>query len=118
MDSEANATRYEDAEPHGDVEAERRPLGNAGAEYLGHQDANLATSGSPPVPTLAEPDAPPSQGAEPDEYPRRESLESSPGHLNNKPTPKLANLFTSVKGNAAKIYQRLGWCAGEIARKF
>ena len=108
MDSEAEQTRYEDAEPHGDVQAERRQLGNAGAEYLGHQDVHLATSGKLPVPTLVEPDAPPLHGVEPDEHPLRESLESSPGHLNNKPTPKLANLFTSVKGNAAKILPALG----------
>ena len=48
MDSEANGTRYEHAEPHGDVQAERRPLGNAGAEYLGHQDVHQATSESLP----------------------------------------------------------------------
>ena len=38
MNSEAEQTRYEDVEPHGDVEAEQRPLGNAGAKYLGDED--------------------------------------------------------------------------------
>ena len=40
MDSEAEETRYEDAEPHGDVKAERRLPGKAGAEYLGQQDVH------------------------------------------------------------------------------
>ena len=107
MNSEAEETRYEDVEPHGDVKAEQRLPGKASAAYLG-QDVHQATSGSLPVPTLVEPDAPPSQGVEPDEYPRRESLESTTGRLYQQPTPKLANLFTSVKGNAAKILPALG----------
>ena len=97
MDSEANGTRYEDAEPHGDVQDERRPLGNAGAEYLGHQDVHLATSGKLPVPTLAEPDAPPLHGVEPDEYPRRESLESTTGHQNQKPTLLSPGMVASIE---------------------
>ena len=68
MYSEAEETRYEDVEPHGDVKAEQRLPGKASAAYLG-QDVHQATSGSLPVPTLVEPDAPPSQGVEPDEYP-------------------------------------------------
>ena len=108
MNSEAEQTRYEDVEPHGDVQAEQRPLGNAGAKYLGDEDVHLATSGKLPVPTLVEPDAPPLHGVEPDEYPRRESLESTTGRRTKQPTPKLANLFTSVKGNAAKILPALG----------
>ena len=107
MNSEAEETRYEDVEPHGDVKAEQRLPGKASAANLG-QDVHKATSGSLPVPTLVEPDAPPSQGVEPDEYPRRESLESTTGRLYQQPTPKLANLFTSVKGNAAKILPALG----------
>ena len=107
MNSEAEETRYEDVEPHGDVKAEQRLPGKASAANLG-QDVHQATSGSLPVPTLVEPDAPPSPGVEPDEYPRRESLESTTGRLYQQPTPKLANLFTSVKGNAAKILPALG----------
>ena len=87
MNSEAEETRCEDVEPHGDVKAEQRLPGKASAAYLG-QDVHQATSGSLPVPTLVEPDAPPSQGAEPGEYPRRDSLESTTGRRNKQPTPK------------------------------